>query len=313
MKKILTVILFLVLIAAGWHVPTTSAKEEIQSVSDHITVWPAKFEIWGNPGETMTQTLRITNEDNVPVILALSVEPFTTDEDGKIVLSPNQPINVKNDLQKWIMFKTKGTQFQPKETKLINFSIDVPKNALPGGKYASIVVRMDHVDKTENEVTATAKVVSLVMLSITGDIIDEARVKSFKATDKRNKTLDFDFKIQNAGNNHIRPKGSIVVTNLWGVKVDEIKLEDENILPNVTKNLSSQWDPEKFLFGRYTASLVATYGFSKPLTMTATTNFWVGEWYWSLIFSLLLLGLLYVIVRFGRKGVLMLARGIKRK
>lgn len=304
MKKFLKQIcLFLLIIASNsLFIPQSQAKtEEVQSANEHITVIPAKFEIWGNPGQTYSQALRITNEDKEAVLLQLSVESFVSSgEDGSVVLSATNP-DTDNDLQKWIMFKQKGMEFQPNESKVVTFNIDIPKDAKSGGKYASIVISTDRIFKTNDKASATAKVVSLVMLSVTGDIVDEASVKSFEASRQFGlKNFDFTIRVKNSGNNHIRPQGSIIITNFWGTTIDEIPLDGESIIPKMTKKMVTEWNPGRALFGRYTATLVTTYGFTKKLTLTETTSFWVMTWQSIVLIIIMLVFLISVIYKYRR-------------
>ena len=275
--------------------------EEAQSANEHITVIPAKFEIWGNPGQTYTQALRITNEDKEAVLLQLSTESFVSSgEDGSVIIAATNP-NVDNDLQKWIMFKEKGMEFKPKESKVITFNIDIPKDAKSGGKYASIVISTDRINKTDDKTSATARVVSLVMLSVTGDIVDEASVQSFKVDRQFGlKNFDFTVRVKNTGNNHIRPQGSIVITNFWGTQIDEIALDGESIIPKMTKKMVTEWNPGKAMFGRYTATMVTTYGFTKKLTLSESTNFWVMTWQSVILLSILVVFFMSVLWKYKR-------------
>lgn len=304
MKKILIFIIFFILGFSFFGIYKTQA-QEIESVNDHITVTPAKFEIWGDQGQMVTQALRLTNEDNEPVILALSVEKLETSGESGIVVMPQGDPRATNDLPKWIMFKQNGLEFKAKETRVITFNIDVPKEAKSGGHYATIIISSEHLNKKVGESSGSTKVASIVLLSVVGDIVDEAKISTF--TIKRetgNKNFDLNLRMKNTGNNHIKPEGTIVVTNLMGTQIDEIPLEGETILPNMTKKMVTAWDPQRFLFGRYSATIVLKYGFDNKQTLTTSSSFWVINWY--LIFLiLLLLGSLVYYLRKYRKSILL--------
>ena len=147
------------------------------------------------------------------------------------------------------------------------------------------------------------------MLSVTGDIVDEANVKSFTAGRQFGlKNFDFTLRVKNLGNNHIQPQGSIVITNFWGTTIDEVPLDGESIIPKMTKKMVTEWNPGRALFGRYTATLVTTYGFSKKLTLTDSTSFWVITWQSIILIGILLLFFISVIWKYRRIIILICKR-----
>ncbi len=251
------------------------AIDQVQSTGDRATVVPAKFELWTNPGDKLKQTLRITNEDDAEAIIALSIQGFgIAGEDGEVVFGDNYHGNFES-LVSWITFDQKSAVFAPKETKMIGFEINVPKDAEAGGKYASIVVSMDRVNRQPNASLSSAKVMSILMLSVSGDTTENASIGSFGAKKISDNRVEFSLRISNAGNDHIKPKGILVITNLWGKKVDEVSLSGENVLPNTTRKMISTWSTDKHLFGRYTATLVSVFGDKEDHSLSGVTVFYV--------------------------------------
>lgn len=290
MKKLLELTCILTVITISLLSFQRTRAEDIQSASDRATVVPAKFELWGKAGETLTQTIKITNEDTQDAIIALSVQGFGVfGENGEVSLDESYATN-PGQLARWITFDQKSSQYAAKETKLINFKINIPKDAKPGGQYASIVVGMDRVNRMVKESGATARVVSLLMLDIAGDNQEKASVISFKAVKNSTTSYDFILRSQNFGNSHVKPKGKIVIANIWGTKIDEIELNSENILPNVTRRMVSTWEPSKNLAGLYTATMIADYGSKGDKKLTASTGFYVLPiWFIAIIILILII------------------------
>jgi hypothetical protein len=281
-KKIISsFVLFTSLFFAFLPQLSKAEENEVQSASDLITVFPAKFELWAAPDKTLDEYLKITNEADYETIAALSVDSFSiASEDGTVVLGQN--FSLPNNLPQWIDFEKKGIVFKPKETKYINYKINIPKNAFAGGNYGAIVVSMDKLNRPANENSAVSKVVSLIMLSIAGDIRDEAFIQDYRLEKKNQQDgsgYNFIFKTKNNGNNHIKPKGMIVVSNIFGQKIAEIPLEGENVLPNVSRVITTSWKPEKVLFGRYNATLIANYGQKEDKKITDSIAFFVFPWW----------------------------------
>jgi hypothetical protein len=282
----------------------TAKAEEIQSTNEKITVVPAKFELWGKPGQTIEQSLKITNEDTEDAIIALSVQGFgLSAETGEVVIGQTEN-GYPDQLSKWITFSEKSSQFAPKETKLISFKIAIPKIAPAGGRYGTIVVGMDRVSRNVKESGASAKVVSLLMLSVAGDITQETAIKSFKAIKNSSGGYDFILRAENNGNSHIKPKGTIVISNVWGQKIDEIALNSENVLPKMARKITTSWKPSKYLAGFYTATLVSSYGDSQNQQLNTSTAFLVFSRSMVIFCTILLFSLaalaIYALLKLGK-------------
>lgn len=310
MKTIIKVVCILLFVLFDFQT-VFAFTDEIESVNDHLTVTPAKFEVWGDPGQTMTQAIKITNEENEPVILALSVEHFkVSQEDGSIFLQSSN-LSEGDPLPRWISFEEKGMEFKAKESKIVIFHVDIPKGAKPGGHYASIVVSCDLVKKNKSGASATAKVVSLFMLSVTGDVEDKAKIMSLKANRLNKDEIYFDTKIINSGNNHIAPVGTFVISNLWGTQIDEIPLDAGSIIPKMNKRIITKWEPRKWLFGRYTVTLVSNYGHREKYRISAATTFWEISKVAATIFIVIIGTFIYLVLKYGKSAISFIITQVK--
>lgn len=266
-------ILFSILLALSVFAPLRTSAEGIESSGDRVTVTPAKFELSGQPGEKITQTLRVTNEDSVDSLFVISVFGLSVvNENGDVELG--EAYAYPNLFSSWVKFDQNGFRFKPKETKTVNFTITIPDNAEPGGKYASIVMGMDRVNREAGDSAAMAKVVSLLMLSVAGDIRDNATIESFSITPDIGNNVEFSARVYNKGNNHIKPHGQIIITNLFGQKVATISFAGENVLPGAIRKMTEIWPNDRIRFGRYTATLATTYGYKDNLNLSITQTFW---------------------------------------
>jgi hypothetical protein len=185
--------------------------------------------------------------------------------------------NTSYSLAKWVFPEPKTSTLNAGEEKTIPFSINVPKNAEPGGHYASILVSSGGAAPSGGSgASVTSRVGSLILLRVTGNITEDAGVETFSTSKRTYQTspIDFELRIKNNGNNHIKPAGTIVITNIFGQKVTEVPLDGRNVLPGAIRKMSTQWRFSNFLVNRYTATLVASYGQqNKPVS--ASTTFYV--------------------------------------
>jgi hypothetical protein len=94
------------------------------------------------------------------------------------------------------------------------------------------------------------------------------------------------------------PTGKIVIKNLLGFKVGEVKLDEHFVIPGAIRKLHNSWPTgakKPLLFGRYTAELDATYAGGKHLT--AKTSFTVIPWRPTALALIVLLVLLVLLWR----------------
>jgi P pilus assembly chaperone PapD len=56
-----------------------------------ITIIPPKFELFANPGDQLTESLRVRNESVSPITYQILVEDFSTSgEEGQVILEEEQ-------------------------------------------------------------------------------------------------------------------------------------------------------------------------------------------------------------------------------
>lgn len=246
-----------------------------QADTKGLTVIPPKFELFANPGESVTEQIRVRNESEFPVEYTVFIEDFSSaGEEGAVNLEGETP-DPNFSLASWISPLEPNFVLQPKEERSISFSINVPKDAEPGGHYASLLFTSGG-EATPGSASVTSRVGSLVLLRISGNVEEAAVIESFEAPSyAQNGPVAFSLRIKNDGNVHIRPKGTIIITNLFGVKTAEIPLQGANVLPSAIRKMDTEWDKTNLL-GVYTATLVATYG-QQNLPLTAATRFTVAS------------------------------------
>ena len=238
--------------------------------ADGITVIPPRFETFGNPGDTLTQKIRVVNNSTTSNTYSTQVDNFTALGDtGQVnLLDKNQP-STTYSLAQWIT--TEPSQF-----------------TIPAGQEQVVTV------------TINSQVGTLFLLTVTGNVKEAASVTSFNAEESfaQYGPVKFDLITKNEGNVHEQPTGTIVITNMFGKTVKTIPLNTANVLPGAERLVTTSWD-ETNLIGRYTATLVATYGQNSTsaqnqLHLTASTTFVVFPLYilWILIGIIVIIALL---------------------
>jgi len=255
-----------------------------------VTISPLTFELTANPGDTLTNTLKIYNPTDNIISIKMEIEDFRPiGETGQVIVEPE--VEITYSLKRWV--KTDPTEFtlEPKEQKFVDFEISVPENAEPGGKYGSILASTTGV--VGKGVTGTAvaqKVGVLLLLTVAGEVKEELAIKEFLAPSfLEYGPVPFTMRFENKGTVHVRPRGFVTITNWWGKKVADVEFSQLNVIPGAIRKIETKWD-NKWLFGKYTAMLVGSYGTANLPFNPPILTFWVFPWKIALgIFIILLL------------------------
>ncbi|MEK7184004.1 MAG: hypothetical protein AAB701_00585 [Patescibacteria group bacterium] len=280
-----------------------------QSSSDavNVTITPLLREITAKPGDTFTGSVEIKNESSEEQTFFAAARDFTSSEDAstgapKFLESAGTPAQ---SVSSWTTFDKQSVKIASKGTATLDYTVKVPEAAEPGGHYAAVFASTQAPDVSGGSgVAIAARVGSLLLVTVSGDIRTSAEVVNFK-TDKsvyQAGPINFTASMKNSGNIHFKPKGTIDIKNGSTVKSISFNETGGNVLPNSVRDFTSVLDGS-FSFGRYTATLDVTAqapnGDSIPLA--ATVSFWVIPMSTVLI-ALLILIVLYMILKSGMKS-----------
>ncbi|MEI6477499.1 MAG: Fn3-like domain-containing protein [bacterium] len=243
--------------------------------ADTLTVSPPKFELFGNPGDTVNENLKVTNSGSSDATYQTKVEDFKAagDQGGiDLVEDPKAP-KTTYSLAKWMTVEPSSFTVPAGQQKVINISIRIPKSGEPGGHYASVQVRLAGDAVVGGGASVITQLNSLILLRVSGNITEQLSLDSFKTDDSyyQHGPIAFNLRSTNTGNVHVAPSGTIVITDIFGRKVKELPLTEANALPGGSRSVNTIWEDSGYV-GKYTATLVANYGQSK-VPLTATTSF----------------------------------------
>lgn len=256
--------------------PVTHAQD-----SAGITLIPAMIEEAADPGGTLTQILKITNESEV------DKEYFLYTKNIKGVNAGGAPLFAEENSEKtgfeltdWLVIQTEPLKVPAFSTVELPISINVPLDATPGSHFGGVFVSVEPPKLREIGAGVGYEVASIISIRISGDIIDTARIRSL-STDKLlygTKDVQFTARIENQGNILIRPRGPLTITSVFGGK-PEVMTVNENlagVFPGTARDINFTWSAEGFGFGKYEAILALAYdGKDGQKTIDATVIFWV--------------------------------------
>lgn len=296
MKKIQNLILLIVAILGFALCNSVSA----------TTISPVKIEASLDPGQAGRYSMVLFNETKSDLYLEGSVELFEPKGDsGQAQLKPGDV----NKTLPWVKLPTPSLVLKPGEYKNVPLILEIPKGAPVGGYYYAIMWQsVSDPIKEPSQVGISSRVGCLVLLDVQGVKNEKLQITDFKLN-SGNKVynglpVSFVSHLENSGDTHLKPKGSIILQNFLGQVVDVIPFNDKglNILPKSTRKFDLTWSKKGnyLLIGPFTALLSVEYGDSKIRIESEKINFWVIPWnlvIWIIVILFILIIFTYFIKR----------------
>ena len=257
-----------------------------------ISISPLNFRFDDDPGEIVEETVVIMNssfdEEAEVEMLAEQMEP--RGEEGGVSLIETQDVDEETlevlSIEHWIDFEPAQFTLDPREEKEVDFRINVPENATPGGHYVGIIAGTPQDSQVEGGgVGITHRVASTALLTVSGEMEERVSAVSLETDSGYYEygPVTFSSRFKNEGTVHIRPEAEITITDLRGEKVDKIDVEEATVLPGATRRVETVWDVDTLWGGRYTATLSGVYGEDGQSLGQVETTFYAFPWKYGLV------------------------------
>jgi hypothetical protein len=298
------------LLSAAWAPHAGAAQTAQVGGGNALKVSPVRLDLKLDPGVTQDISLIIENISDVTGRLKVTVNDFVagSDESGRpnIILDENE-FAPSHSLKRMIVPISPFT-IGPRQKKEVKIPVSVPKNAAGGGYYAA--VRFSPADTESDEMLSlSASVGTLVLLIVNGDIKEDLTIESFDvrkggkpgAFFTNNKGLEGTVRFRNNGNVQVEPFGKMTLKRFGKVVASyEINQADirGNVLPDSVRRFTEKLDKVQS-WGKYTLEGNFGYGSTGQLLVGQTT-FYVVPVFMLLIgigALLLLLFLIFVLPR----------------
>lgn len=243
-----------------------------ESAKSGIQISPLSYDFEIKPGATQAGKFTLKNLDGVPMDYALETELFESiSEDGAPAFKGvTRPTGVST-LADWIKFSAPITgSIEPYGSLEINFTIEVPANAEPGGHYAAIFAKQVKKDVEGKTQLGVASRVGLILLvSVPGNVTKTGEITSFTHPNfVWRGPIDFAMKFKNTGTVHYESTGKVEVDPILG-KTREVDLGKHTVIPKSTRAYSGTWN-NSYPFGYYKLTATATDGDGKTIIATGT-------------------------------------------
>lgn len=266
-----------------------------------LQISPLTFNFEVEKGGQATGKIIVTNLNNQAIDYQIEAEDFAqVSDEGAPSFGGVAESEDLSTLSSWIAFSGKVTgQLAAKDSIEVNFVINVPKDAEPGGHYAAIFAR--HVVKTaegSTELGISPRVGTLILVSVPGVVSNEAEITEFNPPSFLWRgPVDFSMKVSNTGSVHYDSQGKIIIDPIIGTE-NEIDMGTHTIIPNNARNYTGTWN-KRFPFGYYTVTAQATNGLGEWVTTKKVV--------WALPLEIAIPVLLLLII------VILLIKKLKRK
>lgn len=257
-----------------------------QDGSAGLLISPVRVEMIKNPGESEQVTLTVENVTDLPAKVRAIVNDFEPgdDESGQPKILFDEDTSVQGNSFKTLVAEIGEVELAPRQKKEVPVDIVVPDNATAGGYYGVIRFTSANAEDGGN-VALSASVGTIFLVTVPGDLTESLDIADLSAA-KNGSTGRFFIgtgeysvitRLINKGNIHVKPYGSITVTNQSGEIVETINFNDkdprDNVLPGSVRKFENQLTGD-YKYGKYTITTNIGYGNGNGL-ITSTTSFWV--------------------------------------
>ena len=228
-----------------------------------------------DPGNGTKGTIKVTNLTGTQISLQVGKANFVAKgEEGQVELvDAGDPAY---SLAPYFIIDQAVIDVPPRTTRDVTYSINVPKDAEPGGRYGSITFNTIPAKLPNGQSGASVKqeLAALIFLRINGATNEQLSIESFTAGNNFYEygPIDFTVRVKNSGSVHERPAGTIVVKDMFGLTAGKFTLDEKNVIPGAIRKFDAAFK-KKLLFGHYVATLTLQNGTVQ--TLTAKTSFTV--------------------------------------
>ncbi len=250
-----------------------------------LIVAPSRQQLDIVPGEKTAINVKFYNSGELPVSGILKAADFlVTDKEGTPVIVDN-PLqsNPKYSASSWFNLPYDRITIAPNDKVTVQARINIPNDAHPGGRYVAIYFEPsgnipEPVGANEEAGTAVGtRIAGLVYLKVAGEISEKALVsRLFAPSFFEYGPINVESEISNRGDYHVRPRGLLTLSNIFGGPVDQQVLKEQNIFPDSSRAYGSVLG-KKWMLGKYKIDLTASYG-EKGQVLNRFIYIWVFPW-----------------------------------
>ncbi len=278
-----------------------NVEKQSQPPTGSLSISPAKVEANVKAGDSASRDITLTNGTGGGQTLTFSIQDFegSPDPSKAFVLKGDQ--DGKFSARHWLTPELTSINLNPGEQLTFRVNISVPSEAEPGGHYAALIVSPAGQSPGQQQATSTAgsSVLTLFLITVEGNVIQQGNLEQPQVPAlSAGGPIDIGLVFANQGNVHLKPHGTVTVSNMLGQDVARIDAPEWVVLPDSSRRETVSWD-SGLLFGRYSVKAVVQYGDGSTAVMTA--SFWAFSWYLLLALLAAIVIIILLVVRVVRR------------
>lgn len=287
-----------------------------------LTVSPIRYEISGDPGETLQEKLNLRNETANPLTYYPHYYNFQAEGETGVPTF----VDPKDGLGTWIAAPA-GIELAPGDNQTIVFVISIPKDATPGGYFGALLYgTTPPIEKGSSQLAIGSETGPIILLRVNGNIKESASVVEFKTKNDKNfytaLPVEMYYRFQNTGADRTKPAGNLVIKNIFGLKAKTQTANpvEGNVLPGQIRRIDLVWQKtdapspdayasrsffkqalyqwKNFAFGYFTANLDLIYGTSNSQKAHSETKFVVFPWQLLIIIFIIVILIIFILRTF---------------
>lgn len=267
-----------------------NTKADAQETLRTFTVVPPTVQQSFNPGDTSEGVMKVINDSDRNLIFTATIQDFIVqDTIGTPNFLPPNTLSKKFSAASWIGVVPAVFTVTPHQKQTLNYYIQIPLDARPGGHYAGVIFKpANTLGVSGTGASVETQIGSLFYIAVNGSIVELSQVSKFFANPfSEYGPVKIKTQIKNFGDLHIKPAGTLTITDMFGRTLKTEKLNEVNIFPTAARDYVNSFG-QKFMIGRFEAKLLASYGKSNNLPLVAAVYFWVFPWKISLLVILVI-------------------------
>jgi hypothetical protein len=246
-----------------------------------VGIKPVIIEDKIDPNTVKTYSVELKNLSPVEQTFYLSKRDIIDVREGGVpVFADAHSQKTGFELSDWISLEKDFVTIPAGMSQGVNFTLNVPENAVPGGHFGGIMVSVEPPEMKTSGAGIGYEVANIVSIRVSGDVLESAQIRQFSTEKFIHSGIDVNFliRVENEGNTLIKPTGPLEISNMFGKKVATLQFNEtlSGVFPKATENFEIKWEDDQVGFGRYEAILSAVYGDDgRKSTMSSTVTFWV--------------------------------------
>lgn len=263
-RKMFRFLIFLLLATTALFVSPVRAEEPTKTP---LSVSPAIAEWILAPGESQQKSILVANNSDKPLLISAVIKSF----DVQQKLSSAE--SAIYDASKWFTINEPDFIVQPHDHHATTVTLHLPKDASVGGHYATLYFRQLSQATATSGAMAVGQVGAHMFIVAKGQIKPALRADDPVQLSVKDGVRTLSVTLQNTGNVHVLPVGTIVVKD-WRGKERRFPIEYGIILPHTKRTYSVTLTGMPPL-GWFSADVDIMYNNTPLPTSNTRSVFWI--------------------------------------